>query len=165
MQPVITEWVCQNIRAMFHFCLIIHCCCFPRYFFAILHDLCCINSLLLCTPHLQFGQLIILLKFFIQSLVSVLGRQTTVDVYKHTFPLVLLVTCRKWVTKCKSSPPPLLSYIHISLNMLTLCCCMHVFYLELTFHIFYAFVRSLNIWHLCHCERSVKTKGPRKQLK
>jgi hypothetical protein len=92
MQPVITQRVCQNISAMFHFCLIPQCCYFPRYFFAILHDLCFINSLLLCTPHLRFHYMIILLKFFIQNLVSVLGRQTTVDVYKHTFPLVLPVT-------------------------------------------------------------------------
>jgi len=77
---------------VFHFCLILQCFCFPRYFFAILLDLYFINSLLLCTPHLQFRQLIILLKFFIQNLVSVLGRKTTVDVYKHTFPLVLPVT-------------------------------------------------------------------------
>lgn len=135
--------MCQNISAMFHFCLILQCCCFARYLFAILHGVCFINILLLCTPHLQFHQLIILLIFFIQNLVSVLGRQTTVDVCKHTFPLVFASDCcKKWLTKCNSFPP--LSYMHISLNMLTLCC-VHVFYFELTLHIFYAFVRCLNI--------------------
>lgn len=125
----------------------------------ILHDLWFINSLLLCTPHLQFCQLIILLKFLIQNLVSILGRQTTVDIFASGFASDC---CRKWLTKRNSFLP--LSYMHISLNMLT-CWCMHVFYLELTLHIFFAFVRSLNIWHLCHYEQSVKTNSPRKQLK
>jgi hypothetical protein len=67
MQPIKTQWVCQNISAMFYFCLVLQCCHFPRYFFAILNDLYSINSLLLCTPHLRFHQPIILLKFFIHN--------------------------------------------------------------------------------------------------
>jgi len=31
MQPIITQWLCQNISAMFHCYVILQCCGFPRY--------------------------------------------------------------------------------------------------------------------------------------
>lgn len=71
-----------------------------------------------------------LLKFVIQDLMSVLGRQTITDIFKHTFPLTLLVTCRKWLKKMNFFPPVSYMHIHEHADIMLLVC---VFYLELTY--------------------------------